>query len=289
MHEGQARLIEPDTVGNSNRKSELSKTADTGLCAPNTDGNQTGSPCALHSDKNSAFSIELAEWIKQVYLARPESTPDYVQNGAGNKDMQRRFDIQENIAKRIAQDLHDDASQMLAVVRLKLASVARDCSKPTALKLDSVSRQLDEVCEHIRRLSHELRPIALECSGLKPALKLLAESARKRFNVDVTISGNLPGTPSQVEINLYRIVQEALSNVYRHANANHVDIQLRLDDQAFHCTISDNGSGIKRQDFGRNGGLGLIGILERVNSMGGSCKLTSRLDKGLSLAVEVPR
>lgn len=289
MYEGQSQLKETETTDNSRRESHPACRANAGPRTPITEDNQADQSRALRSVKNSTFKTDLAEWIEQIYLVRPEKPPGHAQTGANNKDMQHRFNVQEEISKRIAQDLHDDASQMLAVVCLRLASIARDCPKSTALRLDSVSKQLDEVCEHIRRLSHELRPIALERSGLTSALKLLADSARKRFNVDVTISGDLTGIPPEVELNLYRVAQEALSNVYRHANAKHIDIRLWLDDQAFHCTISDDGSGMQPQNFSQNGGLGLIGILERVQLMGGTCMLTSRLNEGLSLAVEIPR
>ena len=289
MHEGQSQFEETKSDDNNRRQSHSPLTENTNSHEAVIDKGKSARSSTLRAVKNSTFKIDLAKWIEQVYPATAEKPINTYKMAPAHKDAQLHFAVQEDIAKRIAQNLHDDAGQMLAVVCLSLASIARDCPQPTAERLHSVSKQLDEVCDHIRRLSHELRPIALECSGLKSALSLLAQSADKRFSVEVSISGDIDGIPAELEICLYRVVQEALSNVYRHADASHVDIQLRKSDQAVYCTISDNGNGIKRHEFGRSIGLGLIGILERVQTMGGTCILTSRLNKGLSLALEIPR
>ena len=289
MRKGKVRPDQSQHVIRGDDTPPTTETENTRSVSVKTPIGQQKNPGSLHAINSLTFTTDLAEWMEQVYPARFNQSLSATRISANNTDRQLRFDAQEDIAKRIAQNLHDDASQMLAVISLRLANISLDCPEPTANRLDSVSRQLDEVCEHIRRLSHELRPIALERAGLKSALRLLAESARKRFNVDVSIAGDLSGISADIEIGLYRITQEALSNIYQHANATRVEITLKLDDQTVFCTITDNGCGIQQQSLSQKTGLGLIGILERVQSMNGTCTLTSRLNHGLSLDVEIPR
>lgn len=241
---------------------------------------------SLGSVKRTTFSVGLAEWVDSAFEARTgENLAD------GHKlAVKQRYDAHEQIAGRIAQSLHDDASQMLAVVYLELANISRDCPQSTTLRIDAVAKHLDGVCEHIRQLSHELHPAVLERFGLMPALRSLAEGVKKRFGVAATVSGDLALLSPEVEITLYRVVQEALNNVVHHAAASCVDIRLWADDRGTHCTVSDNGVGMQLDDSDRDqsGGLGLLGIQQRVQSLGGTCTLVSRQYEGLKLVVEIP-
>lgn len=211
--------------------------------------------------------------------------------GVGNMALLKLYDVQEEVAKRIAHRLHDESAQMLAVIYLDLAEIARDAPENTVKKLDGVVKKLDEVCEQLRRLSHELRPLILDQFGLMPGLQVLADGVRKRSGLGVAVTGSIEESlPKALETVLYRVVQEALSNVVRHAKASFVHVNLWKDQGIVHCTVTDNGNGFKVPDSSPAvfDGLGLIGIKERVAAQGGEFRIYSRSGKGTELHVEIP-
>lgn len=207
-----------------------------------------------------------------------------------NEAVGRVFEAQEETARRIAQSLHDEASQMLAIVYLELANIARNSPQPTAERIDRVIKHLDSVSEQIRGLSHELHPMVLEKHGLTPALKQLARGVGKRSGLDVRVFGEVRDLPPLVEAAIYRVVQEALSNVVRHAKADRADIRLWKTKDRVHCSIRDDGVGYRpaKSDEGYGGGLGLVGICERVDSLGGECHLLSGNRTGMELKLGIP-
>src|SRR5207302_1332613 len=130
--------------------------------------------------------------------------------------------LEEEI-KRIAHALHDEAGQLLASVHIGLAEVARDLPPHTARRLDDVRGLLTKIEEQLRHLSHELRPTILDDLGLRPAIEFLADGVSRRTGLQITVEG-VPGKrmPAPTETALYRIVQEALTNVTKHAQASRV-------------------------------------------------------------------
>lgn len=207
-------------------------------------------------------------------------------------DTKRMFAAQEEITRRIAQNLHDEASQMLALVYLELAKISRESPQAIAGQIDRVIGHLDTVCEQMRGLSHELHPMALERHGLLPALHQLAHGVSKRSGLEVDIAGDVRDLPAAIELALYRAVQEALSNVVRHAGASKAQIHLWLADGKVHCTVRDDGVGFRpaERESGRRyeTGLGLVGICERVDSLGGECYIRSGDEEGMELSVGIP-
>jgi signal transduction histidine kinase len=211
--------------------------------------------------------------------------------GVGNRALLKLYDVHEEVAKRIAHRLHDESAQMLAVIYLDLAEIARDAPENTVKKIDGVIRKLDEVCEQLRKLSHELRPLILDQFGLMPGLQVLADGVRKRSGLGVAVTGSIEESlPKTLETVLYRVVQEALSNVVRHAKASFVHVNLWKDQGIVHCTVTDNGNGFKVPDSNSAvfDGLGLVGIKERVAAQGGDFRIYSRSGKGTELHVEIP-
>ncbi len=200
------------------------------------------------------------------------------------------YAAQEEVAKRIAQRLHDDAAQMLAVVYLELAKIARACPRDTAGKIEGVVTLLDEVCDQIRGLSHEPRPPMLEYSGLVPALRALADSVEQRSGLKIVVRGGPFSLPATIEMALYRVVQEAFSNVVRHAHATRIEVKLSLESQRVHCVVSDDGVGMANPEasFQWSNGLGLVGIYERVAALRGDCRIVSGVHGGVTLDVEIP-
>src|SRR5579863_8539628 len=179
--------------------------------------------------------------------------------------------LEEEI-KRIAYAVHDEAGQLLVAVHLALAEVAREVPKAQQDHLGRIEQLLDKVENQLRRYSHELRPTILDDLGWIPAIRFLAEGVTKRTNLPIHIRMMVAGRlQSAVEIALYRVVQESLTNATKHAKASRVSIQARRIGRVLCCSIQDDGAGFDVQavqsDRGRRG-LGLIGMQERLNAIG---------------------
>ena len=198
----------------------------------------------------------------------------------------------EEEAKRIAHSLHDEAGQFLACVHIALEEVARDLPASSGERLREVKKLLDEVEAQLRRLSHELRPTILDDLGLLPALEFLAEGVSKRAGLSITVQGLRDGRlPFSIETALYRIVQEALTNIIKHARATQADIRIWQEWPNVHCSIHDNGIGFNVPAVAaRKGeqGLGLIGIRERLEVLGGKLQVNSDLGQGTEMLVMIP-
>jgi len=197
----------------------------------------------------------------------------------------------EQEIKRIAHALHDEAAQLLASVYLALDEVAGNLP-PAKEHLLKVKGLLDLIEGQLRQLSHELRPTILDDWGLLPALKFLAEGVTARTGLFIKVEGeSAPSLSPLLATTLYRIVQEALTNVTRHAKATQVKVTLQHELQTLRCSIKDNGIGFDVSSLSaRIGerGLGMIGIRERLNSVGGSLALVSTPGQGTELVITIP-
>jgi signal transduction histidine kinase len=197
----------------------------------------------------------------------------------------------EQEIKRIAHALHDEAGQLLASVYLALDEVAGNLP-PAREPLLKVKGLLDLIEGQLRRLSHELRPTILDDWGLLPALKFLAEGVAARTGLLITVEGDsAPSLSPLLATTLYRIVQEAFTNVTRHAKASQVKVTIQHERQTLRCSIKDNGVGFDVSSLSaRIGerGLGMIGIRERLKSVGGSLSLVSTVGQGTELVITIP-
>ncbi|RPH95628.1 MAG: hypothetical protein EHM68_12320 [Lysobacterales bacterium] len=208
-------------------------------------------------------------------------------------------EAQEVAARRIAYRLHDESAQMLATVYLGLANIARDCPDSTVRQINLVVKQLDEVRKQLRGMSHELSPPLLDQFGLMPALQSLVNGVSERSGLKIVVSGGIADLPRLVGAVMYRVVQEALSNVVRHAEATEAVVRLSIENKKVFCTVKDDGIGFKTLPQHQaavvgtingpvNGGLGLAGIHERVTALKGSCRIASCRNGGMELKVEIP-
>ena len=208
----------------------------------------------------------------------------------GARAWQRLNEALENEAKRIAHALHDEAGQLLASVHFAIAAMADELPPQSRARLQEVKALLNRIETELRNLSHELRPTVLDRLGLLPALQFLAESVTRRAGIPITVRGGEPGRlPPVVEFTLYRIVQEALNNVLKHARASSASIELEIGPERVSCTIRDNGVGFATERIQHSDGLGLAGIRERLNALGGSLHFASKPKRGTELRAEVPR
>jgi signal transduction histidine kinase len=198
--------------------------------------------------------------------------------------------LEEEI-KRIAYAVHDEAGQLLVAVHLALAEVAMGMPEAQQAQFTRIKDLLNEVEKHLRRYSHELRPTILDDLGWIPAIRFLADGVSKRANlpihIDATVSGRLPTT---TETTLYRIVQEALTNAVKHANASNVWIRAWRENFTQCCSIRDDGAGFKmrRGEGIPRKGLGLVAMRERVSAIGGTLQIESRPGHGTEISIRLP-
>ena len=150
-----------------------------------------------------------------------------------------------------------------------------------------------ETYEGIKRYAQALRPRILDDLGLVPALKWLAQELTNLAGIKVQVEiDSIPVLPPEIQLVFFRIAQEALNNIYRHSEASEVSITLKYQEDILRMTISDNGKGfevLKRlSDFASQSKLGLAGMAERVQLIGGELEVTSQIEKGTKIIVTAP-
>ena len=198
----------------------------------------------------------------------------------------------EQEIQRMAHAVHDEAGQLLTAARLAMSGVAHDLSPSLRERLQEVGTILDQAEKQLRRLSHELRPTILDDLGLVPALQFLTEGISRRAELSIRIRSSLEGRYApNIEIALYRVIQEALTNVTKHARAKNVEIQLSNVAKHLHCLVHDDGVGFDTPSVlscKERSGLGLVGIRERLNAVGGTLQIDSVVGRGTELLVKIP-
>jgi len=199
----------------------------------------------------------------------------------------------ERQAQSIAQALHDESGQLLTAAHLALCEISPDVSDAARKRIDEVRQYLDSIEEQLRRIAHEIRPRMLEEIGLVAALEFLAAGVEKRRGLVITVdAGPLRGSlPPTIETTIYRVVQEALNNVTRHAQAASARIQIRQLTKVLHCIIQDNGVGFDvDRVLSRRGdtGMGLLGMRERLGILGGRIDVRSAPGRGTDVEVVIP-
>jgi PAS domain S-box-containing protein len=211
--------------------------------------------------------------------------------------LQQATRAQEEERKRISHELHDDTIQSLVVLSRQLDSLAT--SSPglpdeARARLEELWKQTDNILQGVRRLSQDLRPAALDRLGLLPAVQWLADEVTKYSGITtkVNIIGKEHSLPEEVVIALFRITQEAIRNVWRHSGATSTEITFEFSDKKTRITVADNGKGFKLAgqvgDLAKHGKLGLAGMQERVQLVGGNLEVHSEPGKGTTIIVEAP-
>ena len=204
----------------------------------------------------------------------------------GRESVRALLEGQELERKRLARELHDETGQALASILLGLKTLEQQVGEePLRLVRELVGSALDDV----RRLTVELRPPALDDFGLEPALERLASLVRERSGFDVQLKVSIPaaGLPPELETALYRVVQEALTNVVKHAEASAVSIVVTSSGGSVRAVVEDDGVGF-RLDRVRDEALGLVGMRERATVLGGRFEVHSAPGAGTTVAVELP-
>lgn len=203
---------------------------------------------------------------------------------------------QEDERKRIARELHDETAQALTtlLIRLKILEKARSDAEVRG-QIDELRVLTAETLEAVRKLAVELRPATLDDLGLLAALEAYTESYRSRMPVRVTFQANGfedrdRRLPPQIELVLYRVVQEALTNVAKHANAHAIRVELSRRPHEVLASVSDDGDGFSVEEMmrSRERGLGLFGMQERLSLVRGQLIIDSAPGRGTRVNARVP-
>ncbi len=206
------------------------------------------------------------------------------------------INAQEEERKRIARELHDETSQVLTSLLISLAVVEESVATKEAHNRIAETRILaHQTLRAIRSLSIDLRPSALDDLGLLPALRWYVKEYQQKTNteVDFQASGIKERLPAEMETVLYRIIQEALTNVAKHAQAHKVRVVLKGEHDAITATITDNGRGfnvdaLQKAPGQERGGWGLVGMYERAQLLEGSLDIATSQGKGTTITTRIP-
>ena len=202
--------------------------------------------------------------------------------------VRRVIEAQELERKRIARELHDETGQALTSILLGLKSLEQ-AGGADAQEVASLRELVVETLQNVRSLAVELRPSALDDFGLVAALDRLVATHREQTDIEIELESRVPGErlPETVETTLYRVVQEALTNVVKHAAASRVSILVVQKDTAVTAVINDDGRGFDTQAT-RPDALGLIGMRERAALVRGKVSVETSPGSGTTVRVEVP-
>jgi two-component system sensor histidine kinase DegS len=204
---------------------------------------------------------------------------------------------QEEERKRIARELHDDTAQNLIALLHQLENLLNDRNDlplKEAQTLWSFYERIRDILQEVRQFSRDLRPSILDDLGLLPALEYITEDIKGNYWIDVnlTVFGTERRLSPEAELLLFRIVQEALRNVAKHAKASKAEVRVEFAPASVKLSIIDDGMGFELPDnlgsLPQSGKLGLTGLRERAQLLGGTLKIKSELRKGTTVVVEAP-
>jgi signal transduction histidine kinase len=203
--------------------------------------------------------------------------------------------VREEERTRIAREVHDELGQALTSCKLDASWLAHHLprnQKHLSEKAEKLSINIDSTIQTVRRISTELRPGILDYLGLAAALEWQAQEFQTRTGIRCHVSAHLHGPSLDPELTttFFRIFQETLTNVIRHANATDVDVELKEDSARIIMEVKDNGRGISRQEISDPKSMGLLGMRERAALLGGDFRIQRlRGGKGTRACVAIPR
>jgi len=196
--------------------------------------------------------------------------------------------VREEESKRIAGEIHDELGAAVTSAKLELAWLRQSLKdEDQQKKAENISLVLDDIIRAIRRISHDLRPSVLDAFGLAAGIEALVEEFRKRTRVECRLHVDADGGKEFQALALYRICQEALTNVTHHAEATRVEVSLLAEDNRLILKVKDNGKGIAPARLAK-GGSGLLGMRERAKRLGGDLTVSSVEHKGTEVEAWVP-
>jgi two-component system sensor histidine kinase UhpB len=196
---------------------------------------------------------------------------------------------QERERARVARDLHDEVNQSLTGLLLRLETLRAKAPPEILGDLSETKALANKAMEELLTLSRQLRPTALDDLGLKAALSSLVGEVSRRGSVaaDIDATGEFSDLPAEVQLVVYRVAQEAISNAIQHADAKNIHLQLRREGDRVELSVGDDGRGFTFDQAAR--GLGISGMRERALLVGGDVRVESRPDLGTRVRLSVRR
>jgi PAS domain S-box-containing protein len=252
----------------------------------------------------SSSLIEMGDYCIYQYIIRDVSERKFKEKALRESEQQLRFlssqllIVQENERHRISKELHDEVGQALMILKFQVSSIETRLPKNQKVlrkECEGLLTYLDNTIENVRRLSWDLSPSALEQFGLATAIRNLLENFSKHYNIQweprqVDRIDNL--FPPVSQINIYRIFQESLTNISRHAHATDIVIDIDKQDGYVTCVIRDNGRGFDPQAVADSekgpGGIGLATMYQRTRMAGGRLEIKSSPGAGTQLTLTIP-
>ena len=194
---------------------------------------------------------------------------------------------------RIARNIHDELGQILSVFKLDLLWISkrlRSDQKPLTGKIEEVSKLVDNAIDSVQRISSDLRPTLLNDVGLVAGMEWQAGEFRERTGIEcnVSVESEEISLDENISVDIFRIFQEALTNVVRHAEATRIDVSLQVKKGRLCLEIRDNGRGIEEKEISGPRSFGLMGMRERVYSWDGELRINGVAGKGTTLIVDLP-
>jgi PAS domain S-box-containing protein len=204
----------------------------------------------------------------------------------------RLLTVQEEERRHLARELHDEFGQLLATITLQLHAAKTVAGAAARSTLEECMSILQRAGDEVRSLALELRPTVLDTAGLDATLRWLASQHEQRTGTTTEVIGHLNDVPGDVAIAAFRVVQEALTNVLRHARARRIWIELNQTDAGVEIAVGDDGVGFDvAETVERTSGLGHLGLLgmkERIEILGGNLKIDSRPGRGTHVRIWLP-
>lgn len=213
-----------------------------------------------------------------------------LQNEKQNDLLHAILETQESERKRLAEDLHDSVGQVLSAVKLNLHRLDKTCANDNQAisLLDNTRKLIDECIQEIRSIIQNVRPPLLTDFGLVEALNDLCIKIQRNTGIEVTFNHETEQErfDGEIEVTLYRIVQELFGNTLKHASANLIQINLMVKDNWLYLTFKDNGLGFDLTQ--KKNGSGLKNMQSRTDFIKGSIEIKAKPDEGISAEIKVP-
>jgi PAS domain S-box-containing protein len=201
--------------------------------------------------------------------------------------------IREEERTNIAREIHDELGQALTALKIDISMIGNKLypdHKPLVEKTESIMERIDETIQVVKKICTELRPTVLDHFGLSAAIEWQAEDFQKRTGINCKVSFQPEDIvlDQDISIVIFRIFQEALTNIMRHADATEVKASLKAKDGMITLEVMDNGKGITEEQIINSNSFGLLGIRERVNFLGGNVTISGISNKGTAIKVNIP-
>lgn len=247
-------------------------------------------------DKNAYLESEVNRRVEEERVIMGVAIENYSERQRllieNRRLLKQSMTIQEEERKNLARELHDEFGQALAGIRMDVdfirASI-KDVDSEEMAAAEDIQTILDDAASRMQEMMERLRPMTIDYMGLEDALWEMVDKWKHRHHAiecSLIISDDLYNLSDTLGLAVYRIIQESLTNIVRHSQADHVDIKIDQTDDKVQLTIADNGQGMDKSQTVT--GLGHIGMRERVQALGGTFDIESAPGEGVTIVAELP-